>query len=98
VRGVRAAEALTTRGGEPCALITAAKSRRRRRRRDTAVNGSQVVDNPSTVSIGITSLGLPWMLGGHEYGGSIDQIFHGWIGDVRIVNRPLSIDDFMTGK
>jgi hypothetical protein len=62
------------------------------------VEGSPVVDNPSTVSIGITSLGLPWLLGGHEYGGGIDQIFHGWIGDVRIVNRPLSTDEFMIGK
>jgi len=28
----------------------------------------------------------------------IDQIFHGWIGDVRIVNRPLRVDQFMTGR
>jgi hypothetical protein len=62
------------------------------------VEGCPVVDNPSTVSTGIASLGLPWMLGGYEYGGAIDQIFHGWIGDVRIVNRPLSVDQFMTGK
>ena len=62
------------------------------------VEGSPVVDNPSTLSNGITSLGLPWLLGGHEYSGSIDQVFHGWIGDVRIVNRPLPIDEFMTGK
>ncbi|WP_432840179.1 LamG-like jellyroll fold domain-containing protein [Dactylosporangium sp. CA-092794] len=62
------------------------------------VEGSPVVDNPSTESTGITSLGLPWLLGGHEYGGNIDQIFHGWIGDVRIVNRPLSVEQFLTGK
>jgi F5/8 type C domain/Concanavalin A-like lectin/glucanases superfamily/Calcineurin-like phosphoesterase len=62
------------------------------------VEGSVVVDNPSTLSNGITSLGLPWLLGGHEYSGSIDQVFHGWIGDVRVVNRPLPISEFMTGK
>ncbi|GIH16903.1 LamG-like jellyroll fold domain-containing protein [Rugosimonospora africana] len=62
------------------------------------VDGCPTIDNPSTVSTGIASLGLPWMVGGYEYGGKIDQIFHGWIGDVRIVNRPLSIDEFMTGK
>jgi hypothetical protein len=62
------------------------------------VEGSPVVDNPSNVSIGIASLGLPWLIGGHEYSGAIDQIFHGWIGDVRIVNRALSRDEFMTGK
>jgi len=62
------------------------------------VDGCPVVDNPSTVSVGITTLGLPWLLGGHEYGGAIDMVFLGWIGDVRIVNRPLSIPEFMTGR
>ena len=62
------------------------------------VESSPVVDNPSTISTGITSLGLPWLLGGHEYSGSIDNCFLGWIGDVRIVNRPLSVSEFMTGK
>jgi hypothetical protein len=62
------------------------------------VESSPVVDNPSTLSNGIASLGLPWLLGGHEYGGAIDQVFHGWIGDVRIVNRPLSAGEFMTGS
>ena len=60
------------------------------------VNGCPVLDNPSTVSAGITTLGLPWLLGGHEYAGAVDQVFHGWIGDVRIVNRPLRVDQFMT--
>jgi len=40
----------------------------------------------------------PTALGGYEYGGSINQIFHGYIGDVRIVNRPLSVDEFMIAK
>jgi hypothetical protein len=62
------------------------------------VDGCPTVDNPSTVSTGITTLGLPWLLGGYEYGGVIDQIYDGWIGDVRIVNRPLRVDQFMTGR
>ena len=62
------------------------------------VEGSPVIDNPSTRSAGIASLGLPWLFGGHEYAGAIDNVFHGWIGDVRIVNRPLPVKDFMTGK
>jgi hypothetical protein len=61
------------------------------------VDGSRTADNPSTVSTGLTSLGLPWLLGGHDYGGAIDQVFHGWLGDVRIVNRPLPPAHFMTG-
>jgi hypothetical protein len=35
------------------------------------------------------------VLGGYEYGGTINQIWHGWIGDVRIVNRPLRVGEFM---
>jgi hypothetical protein len=49
-------------------------------------------------STGITQLALPWALGGYEYGGVINQIFHGWVGDVRIVNRPLTPSEFMTSR
>jgi hypothetical protein len=62
------------------------------------VEGSPVVDNPSTLSVGIASLGLPWLLGGHEYAGAIDNVFHGWIGDVRIVNRALRTDQFLIAE
>ncbi|GAB3576314.1 LamG domain-containing protein [Amycolatopsis endophytica] len=62
------------------------------------VDGCPVVDNPSTNSNGITTLGLPWMLGGRDYGGSLDQVFHGWIGDVRIVDRALPVRDFLIGE
>jgi hypothetical protein len=46
-------------------------------------------------SVGITQLGLPWALGGYEYGGAINQIFHGYVGDVRIVSRPLAVSEFL---
>ncbi|HEX4790266.1 MAG TPA: LamG-like jellyroll fold domain-containing protein [Actinospica sp.] len=60
------------------------------------IEGCPTVDNPTLLeSIGITQLGLPWALGGYEYGGSINQVFHGYIGDVRIVDRALSVDEFM---
>jgi hypothetical protein len=62
------------------------------------VDGSPVVDNPSRLSIGLTTLGLPWLLGGHEYAGDIDIVFHGGIGDTRIVNRPLSLGEFLTAR
>lgn len=62
------------------------------------VNSSPVVDNPSTFSAGITTLGLPWLLGAGFYAGNLNQVFHGSIGDVRIVNRPLPVSQFMTGK
>jgi Concanavalin A-like lectin/glucanases superfamily len=59
------------------------------------VDGSLVGRNPSAKSVGITTLGYSWLLGGYEYAGTINQIFYGWIGDVRIVNRPLAVGEFM---
>ncbi|WP_180686517.1 LamG-like jellyroll fold domain-containing protein [Streptomyces gossypiisoli] len=59
------------------------------------VEGCPVVRNPTARSVGLTSLGLPWLLGGYEYGGRIDQIHNGWLGDVRIVERALPVSQFM---
>ncbi|MFJ4534993.1 LamG-like jellyroll fold domain-containing protein [Streptomyces tibetensis] len=59
------------------------------------VEGCPVLRNPKAPSTGITSVGLPWLLGGYEYGGKIDQIFHGRLGDVRIVARALPVTFFM---
>jgi hypothetical protein len=59
------------------------------------VDGCPVVRNPATPAVGITTLGRPWMVGGYEYGGRLDQTYNGWIGDIRIVDRPLSPDRFM---
>jgi hypothetical protein len=60
------------------------------------IEGCPTVDNPTLVqSTGITQLALPWALGGYEYGGVINQIFHGWVGDVRIASRPLPVSEFM---
>ncbi|MFJ8714147.1 LamG-like jellyroll fold domain-containing protein [Streptomyces violaceus] len=59
------------------------------------VEGCPVLRNPKAASVGITSVGLPWLLGGYEYGGTIDQIFHGRLGDVRIVARALPVTSFM---
>ncbi|MEU9155125.1 LamG-like jellyroll fold domain-containing protein [Streptomyces sp. NPDC048417] len=62
------------------------------------VEGAPVVDNPKRLSVGLTSLGLPWLVGGHEYAGAVDIVFHGGIGDIRIVDRPLSGGEFLTAK
>ncbi|WP_194908477.1 LamG-like jellyroll fold domain-containing protein [Catenulispora rubra] len=59
------------------------------------VNGCEEGRNPATPAIGITTLNHSWLLGGYEYNGSINQIHNGWLGDVRITNRPLRIDEFM---
>ncbi|MFF6876070.1 LamG-like jellyroll fold domain-containing protein [Streptomyces sp. NPDC012474] len=65
------------------------------RRTTLYVEGCPVLRNPKATSVGITSVGLPWLLGGYEYGGKIDQIFHGRLGDVRIVARALPVTSFM---
>ncbi|MFF0063372.1 hypothetical protein ACFYRC_17865 [Streptomyces sp. NPDC005279] len=44
---------------------------------------------------GLATLGLPWLLGAYEYGGTLDQLMHGWLGDIRIVERALAVSDFM---
>jgi hypothetical protein len=62
------------------------------------VEGAPVVDNPDRVSTGLTSLGLPWLVGGHEYAGAVDIVFHGNVGDIRIVNRPLRAAEFLTAR
>jgi len=59
------------------------------------VDGCEVVRNPATPAVGLTTLNDPWLLGGYEYGGTINQVFNGWIGDVRIVNRALTPEQFM---
>lgn len=59
------------------------------------VDGCPLVRNPSTPAVGLTTLGRHWLLGGHENGGQVDQVFNGWVGDVRIVNRPLRVEEFM---
>ncbi|MGI5379529.1 LamG-like jellyroll fold domain-containing protein [Streptomyces sp. CA-251387] len=59
------------------------------------VEGCPVVRNPKAPVVGITSVGLPWLLGGYEYGGRIDQILYGRLGDVRIVGRALPVTSFM---
>jgi hypothetical protein len=59
------------------------------------VQGCPVARNPHAAAVGLTSLGLPWLLGGYEYAGKIDQILHGRLGDVRIVERALPVTSFM---
>lgn len=59
------------------------------------VDGCVVVRNPATVAHGIATLNRSWLLGGTEDADKVDQIHDGWIGDVRIVDRALSVDQFM---
>ncbi|MFJ3891888.1 LamG-like jellyroll fold domain-containing protein [Streptomyces sp. NPDC090083] len=60
------------------------------------VDGCPVVRNPKASAVGLTSAGLPWLLGGYTYADRIDQILRGRLGDVRIVSRALPVTSFMT--
>ncbi|MEV4280828.1 LamG-like jellyroll fold domain-containing protein [Actinoplanes xinjiangensis] len=60
------------------------------------VDGSPIVRNPTRPSRGITTLGKPFVLGGTQYAEDYDRAFYGWLGDVRIVSRPLRPQDFLS--
>ncbi|GGU56868.1 LamG-like jellyroll fold domain-containing protein [Streptomyces daghestanicus] len=59
------------------------------------VNGCEEGRNPTSRAVGLTSLGLPFLLGGYQWADAVDQVFHGTIGDVRITGRALSPRQFM---
>lgn len=59
------------------------------------VNGCEEGRNPTSTAVGLTTLGMPFMLGGYESAGSVSQVFHGTIGDVRITGRALPPGQFM---
>ncbi|GLW98965.1 hypothetical protein Misp02_30520 [Microtetraspora sp. NBRC 16547] len=68
------------------------------RRTTMYVDGCPVARNPATKATGLSTVGLQWLLGGYEYGGKLDQVLRGWIGDVRVVDRALRVDQFMIAQ
>jgi hypothetical protein len=59
------------------------------------VDGNPVVRNPTTPNRGLASAGKSWLVGANHYGGQLDHVFPGSIGDVRIVERALKPSEFM---
>ncbi|MER5181219.1 LamG-like jellyroll fold domain-containing protein [Streptomyces sp. NPDC002896] len=59
------------------------------------IEGCPVVRNPAAVSTGLATRGLPWLLGGYEYAGVLDQLLNAWVGDVRVVDHALAVREFM---
>jgi hypothetical protein len=39
-----------------------------------------------------------WLIGATHYSHAVGQSFYGWLGDVRIANRPLSVREFMISR
>ena len=62
------------------------------------INGSEDVRNSQDLSVGLQSTGEFWMVGATQYGRVVGPAFYGWLGDVRIVNRPLSVQEFMISR
>jgi hypothetical protein len=58
------------------------------------IDGCRVVGNPATPAVGIATAGLFWMLGAYHYDHVVEQTLYGWLGDVRIVGRPLPVEQF----
>jgi Concanavalin A-like lectin/glucanases superfamily len=65
---------------------------------DLYSNGSKDVRNSHDLSVGLQTTGQFWMVGATQYGDSVGPALYGWLGDVRIVNRPLSVQEFMISR
>jgi hypothetical protein len=62
------------------------------------VDGSPLLRNPSTPARGISTAGDPWLVGAYAYNKVVEKSLYGWIGDVRVVNRPLDRPEFMRSR
>jgi hypothetical protein len=62
------------------------------------INGSEDVRNSHDLSTGLETVGGFWMVGATQYGHTVGPALYGWLGDVRIVNRPLSVREFMISR
>jgi hypothetical protein len=39
-----------------------------------------------------------WLVGAYHYDHVVEQSCYGWLGDVRIVGRPLRVDQFLISR
>ncbi|ONI87706.1 Tat pathway signal sequence domain protein [Saccharothrix sp. ALI-22-I] len=62
------------------------------------VDGSELLRNPSTPATGISTAGDPWLVGAYAYDRIVEKSYHGLLGDMRIVGRALSKDQFLTAR
>lgn len=59
------------------------------------IDSSELLRNPSTRSNGLATTGAAWLLGANHYANKIEQTFAGHIGELRIVDRALDLDEFL---
>ncbi|TCM41202.1 LamG-like jellyroll fold domain-containing protein [Kribbella sp. VKM Ac-2568] len=60
------------------------------------IDSSELLRNPATPSNGLSTTGAPWLLGANHYANTIEQSFAGHIGELRIVDHPLTPNHFLT--
>lgn len=60
------------------------------------VDGAPILRNPRAESIGIAGEGKSWLVGASSFDGVVDKAFSGWLGDVRIVERALNPEEWLT--
>jgi hypothetical protein len=65
---------------------------------DLYINGAKDVRNSHELAVGLQTTGEFWLLGATTWQRSVGQSFYGWLGDVRVVNRPLSVQEFMISR
>ncbi|MDG4791611.1 metallophosphoesterase [Micromonospora sp. WMMD1102] len=59
------------------------------------VDGARLLRNPTTPASGLATAGEPWLVGAYHRDRVVWQGFYGWIGDIRIADRPLPPDRFL---
>ncbi|GAA0963165.1 LamG domain-containing protein [Kribbella koreensis] len=59
------------------------------------IDSSELLRNPSTRSNGLATAGKAWLLGANHYANNIEQAFAGHIGELRIVDRALTLKEFL---
>jgi hypothetical protein len=65
---------------------------------DLYINGSKDARNSHNLAVGLQTTGAFWLIGATHYAHSVGQSFYGWLGDVRVVDRPLSVQEFMIAR
>ncbi|SDE08398.1 LamG-like jellyroll fold domain-containing protein [Auraticoccus monumenti] len=60
------------------------------------VDGAPIARNPSATSVGIDGDPSPWLVGASSFDGEVEKSFAGRLGDVRIAERALSPQEWLT--
>lgn len=62
------------------------------------IDGAPIVRSPKVESVGIAGDGNSWLVGASSFNGVVDKAFSGWLGDIRIVDRALAPQEWLTAR